>query len=318
MAQKPRRILLVKTSSLGDVVHNLPVASDIASALAAPIIDWVTEESLVALPRLHRAVGRVIPVALRRWRKTWWRLETRDEIRRFLAALREVEYDAVIDTQGLLKSAIVARAAHGRRYGLDWRSSREPLAPFYDVVLNVPRDQPAVERNRAVAAGALGYAAPTLADYGIVAEKHSRFVDARYAVLIHSTSASAKLWPEARWSALGQTLHARGLRALLPWGSAAERERSERLRRALPDSIVLPRLPLGDLTTVLADAEYVVGVDTGLTHLAGALGTRTVGIYTATDPGRTGLYGCARAVNLGGVGENPQAADVLRALESLE
>jgi heptosyltransferase-1 len=317
MPQKPRLILLVKTSSLGDVVHNLPVASDIAGALDAPVIDWVVEESFVALPGLHRAVRRVIPIALRRWRKTWWRLETRDEIRAFLAALRDVQYDAVIDTQGLLKSAIVTRAAHGRRYGLDWRSSREPLSAFYDVVLNVPRDQPAVERNRAVAATALGYAAPAHVDYGIAAEKHSRFVDARYAVLIHATSATSKLWPEARWSALGQALHARGVRALLPWGSAVEHERSERLRRAIPDSTVLPRLPLGDLTAVLADAEVVVGVDTGLTHLAGALGTRTAGIYTATDPRRTGLYGCARAVNLGGVGENPQPAEVLRALEGL-
>ncbi|MDB5865699.1 MAG: Lipopolysaccharide heptosyltransferase [Betaproteobacteria bacterium] len=317
MPENPRRILLVKTSSLGDVVHNLPVASDIASAFRAPVIDWVVEESFEALPRLHRAVGRVIPVALRRWRKAWWRRETRDEIREFLAALREAHYDAVIDTQGLFKSAIVTRAAHGRRYGLDWRSSREPLAAFYDVALNVPRNQAAVERNRILASLALGYAAPASIDYGIVAEKHSRFVDARYAVLIHSTSADAKLWPEERWRALGQTLHARGIRALLPWGSAAEHERGERLRRALPDSVVLPRLPLGDLTAVLADAEYVVGVDTGLTHLAGALGNRTVGLYTATDPRRTGLYGCARASNLGGVGKNPQPADVLSALEGL-
>ena len=312
-----RHILLVKTSSLGDVVHNFPVASDIAAALPGAAIDWVVEESFAALPRLHPAVRRVIPLALRRWRGAWWRADTRCEIREFAAALRSVRYDAVVDTQGLLKSAVVARAAHGTRYGLDWASSREPLRAFYDRTFRVPRGGPAVERNRDLAALALSYHKRSAIDYGIAAEAHSRLIPDPYAVLVHATSADSKLWPEERWVALGSRLRAHGVRALLPWGNDEERRRSERLSRSIADSMIMPRLPLGDVTSVLADAQCVVGVDTGLTHLAGALGTVTVGIYTATDPALTGLYGCARAANVGGCGEIPDAATVLREIERL-
>ena len=312
-----RQILLVKTSSLGDVVHNFPVASDIAAALPGAAIDWAVEESFAALPRLHPAVRRVIPLAVRRWRRSWWRSDTRREIGEFAAELRRVRYDAVIDTQGLLKSAVVARAAHGERHGLDWKSSREPLGVFYDRTYRVDRHRHAVERNRELAALALAYRRANGAEYGIAPESHSRFVPQRYAVLAHATSADAKLWPEARWIALGNRLRGLGVRALLPWGSPLERDRSERLARSLKDAHVLPRLPLGDLTAVLADAECVVGVDTGITHLAAALGTVTVGIYTATDPSLTGLYGCARAANVGGRGEMPAPEDVLREIERL-
>src|SRR5215207_9889416 len=117
-----RHILLVKTSSLGDVVHNFPVVSDIAAALPGARIDWVVEESFAGLPPLHPAVTRVVSIAVRRWRQAWWKRHTRREISAFVDALRAVRYDAIVDTQGLLKSAIVARAARGVRYGLDWAS----------------------------------------------------------------------------------------------------------------------------------------------------------------------------------------------------
>ena len=312
-----RSILLVKTSSLGDVVHNFPVVSDIAAALPGARIDWVVEEGFAGLPPLHPALNRVIPIAVRRWRQAWWKAETRREIRTFLEALRAVRYDAVVDTQGLLKSAIVARAAHGVRYGLDWSSSREPLGAFYDRTFRVPRGAPAVERNRTLAQLALSYKPRNGVDYGIAAETHSRIVRERYAVLVHATSADAKLWPESRWVALGNRLRAAGVRSLLPWGSDVERRRSERLGRSIDGAMIMPRLPLADVTSVLAAAHCVVGVDTGLTHLAGALGTVTVGVYTATDPRLTGLYGCARAANLGGPGQTPDVDDVTREVERL-
>ena len=312
------RILLVKTSSLGDVVHNFPVASDIASRVPGAAIDWVVEEGFACLPRLHRAVSRVIPLAIRRWRQSWWRSDTRREVSAFLDGLRETHYDAIIDTQGLFKSAIIARAAHGPRYGYDWASSREPLSFFYDRTFRVPRDAPAVERNRKLASLALSYAVPVEVDYGIAPEAHSRLVRERYAVLVHATSAEAKLWPDERWAAVGNRLRSAGARSLLPWGNAAEQRRSEKLSRSIEDAMVMPRRPLGDLTAVLCDAECVIGVDTGLTHLAGALGTVTVGIYTATEPALTGLYGCARAANLGGRGQTPDADEVLREVERLK
>lgn len=313
------RILLVKTSSLGDVVHNLPVASDIAAAVPDAQIDWAVEESFSAIPRLHPHVKRVVPVALRRWRRTWFRPSTWREIGQLREALRAARYDAVIDTQGLLKSALVAASAGGRRYGLDWASSREPLRPFYDCTFRVLRSAPAVERNRTLAARALRYTPLPAARFGIRASEAARprLATSRYAVLVHATSAREKLWPETHWIALGAALRERDLTCVLPWGSAAEGLRSVRLASRIADAVVPPQLKLAEVAALLGGASAVVGVDTGLTHLAGALGVPTVGIYTATDPALTGLYGCERATNVGGIGVVPAVEGVARELDRL-
>lgn len=314
-----KSILLVKTSSLGDVVHNLPVASDIRSAFPEAEIDWVAEEGFAAIPRLHPAVRRVLPVAMRRWRSRLWRRRTRDEIRAFLQQLRARGYDAVIDTQGLLKSALITRAAPGPRYGLDWKSAREPLTIFYDRTFGVPWGRHAVERNRSLAAQALGYSMKAGVDYGIraAALDFAWLRGERYVVLLHVTSAERKLWPEARWIELGAYFLRRAVRCVLPWGNAAERERSERLAAHLPDAIVPPALQLGDAAGLLAGARAVIGVDTGLTHLAAALGVPTIGVYCATDPVATGIYGSARAASLGGVRRAPSADEVVAALDKV-
>jgi heptosyltransferase I len=314
-----QRILLVKTSSLGDIVHNLPVVSDIVCAHPGAHIDWVVEERFAAIPALHPAVRRVIPVAVRRWRRSWLSRATRRELCLFLRELRTERYDAVIDTQGLLKSALIARAAHGRRYGLDWSSSREPLALFYDRTSRVPRAQPAVERNRALAALALGYSPSSAVRYGITttSRDHPWLKFSKYAVLVHATSAKDKLWPEDQWIALGTALAARSITSVLPWGTAPEHERSMRLAQAIRSSVVPPQLELDDMAGMLARAACVIGVDTGLTHLAGALDVATIGLYTTTDPARTGLYGCARAINLGGIKRTPSVNEVLLEMERL-
>lgn len=314
-----KSILLVKTSSLGDVVHNLPVADDIRSAYPDAEIDWVVEEGFAAIPPMHPAVRSVLPVAIRRWRSLLWRRQTRDEIRVFLRRLRARSYDAVIDTQGLLKSALIARAARGIRFGLDWQSAREPLALFYDRTFSVPWTLHAVERNRALAGQALGYLLPSL-NYGIRAApaRFSWLPAARYAVLLHASSAKRKLWPEARWIEVGKPFAQRGVCCVLPWGSAAERDRCDRLAARLSGAVVPPALPLDEAAGLLAGAQAVIGVDTGLTHLAAALGVPTVGVYCATDPAATGLYGCPRALNLGGIGKLPQAEEVIAALQTIE
>ena len=312
-----KKILLVKTSSLGDVVHNLPVASDIRAAAPAAEIDWVVEESFAAIPRLHPAVARVLPVAIRRWRSSFLDRAVRDEIRAFTRELKRESYDAVIDTQGLLKSAWVAWAARGTRHGLDFASAREPLSFFYDRTYTVPWTMHAVERNRALAAQALGYAMPLTVDYGISATpaKFAWLPDGRYAVLVHATSLPAKLWPEARWIELSMRLNERGMRSLLPWGNTAERLRAESIARPIPGAVVAPGLSLADVAAVLAGASAVAGVDTGLTHLAAALKVPTVGIYCATDPAATGLHDCARAVNLGAPAAPPSVDEVLIVLK---
>ena len=312
-------ILLVKTSSLGDVVHNLPVASDIRAAFPAAQIDWVVEEAFASIPSAHHAVRNVLPVAIRRWRRSPWRRSVPAEMRAFLHSLRRERYDAAIDTQGLLKSALITRAARGERYGLDWKSSREPLRLFYDRTFSVPWSQHAVQRNRSLAAQALQYTPAAPVDYGIraAAPQFSWLPRDRYAVLIHSTSATQKLWPEARWSELARYFASRDVVCVLPWGSSVERERSERLARTMPSAIVPPTLQLDEVMAVLGGAYAVVGVDTGLTHLAAALGAATVGIYCATDPTRTGVYGAARGVNVGSPGLMPEVTEVEQAFARL-
>ena len=316
------RILLIKTSSLGDIVHNLPVVSDIHAHVPDVQVDWVVEESFADIPRLHPGVARVIPVALRRWRKHLASKATLREFNAFRGTLRAQRYDAVIDTQGLIKSAVLARdarVARGGCVGLDWPSSREPLRIFYDRTFNVPWGQHAVARNRSLAAQALSYALRTSAQYGISAPAGSLpwLNAARYAVMLHATSADAKLWPEAHWAELHKLLFLNNISAVLPWGSAHEQMRSERLARMMPGAVVAPRMSINELAMLFSRAALVVGVDTGLNHLAAALSAPTVGIYCGTDPVATGIHGAARAVNLGGTGQTPAVGVVVAAAKAL-
>ena len=314
-----KRILIVKTSSLGDVVHNLPVASDIRRNFPDARIDWVVEEPYAPLVRLHSAVRRAIPVAFRRWRQRLLGTLTWREIGEFRRLLRTERYDAIIDTQGLLKSALIARAAKGRLHGFDAGTAREPFAArFYDVKHHVARSQHAVSRNRALGAAALGYRVEDPIDYGIAIPESVTPPVQPYAVLLHGSSRRDKLWAEAAWTQLGRALAARGLACVLPWGSDEERNRSERIAQGLDRRAEVPSLePLDRLAAMLGKAVAVVGVDTGLTHLAAALGRPVAAIYCGTDPSLTGVYGAPRAKNLGGPGASPTPEEALQALEAV-
>lgn len=315
-----RKILLVKTSSLGDVVHNLPVVSDIRRAYAGAVVDWVVEKSFAAIPALHPGVRSVIGCEIRRWRRAWLARETRNAWRAFLSELRAERYDTIVDTQGLLKSAVIARAARGRRVGLDWQSSREPLWLFYDAVHCIPWSLHAVERNRCLAAAALGYGVDGALEYGIRADKtHPAWLsDAPFAVFLHGTSHPRKCWPEANWIELGTYLKASGHAVVLPWGDDSEQARAKRLAGAIAGACVAPRLSIAELAGVIAGAQFVVGVDTGLTHLAAALGIPVVGIFGATDPRATGVHAPGQAINLGSVGGFPSTAEVIAALRGFD
>ncbi len=310
-------ILLIKTSSLGDVVHNLPVVSDILARFARARIDWVVEEAYVDIVAMHPGVRRIIPVALRRWRGNLLKPGHWRELGQFRRALAGMRYDCVLDTQGLIKSALLAQSASGTRHGYDKSSAREPLAAkFYDTVHSVPRDLHAVVRNRRLAASALGYALPDVLDYGIAPPSGAQPIAPHsYCVLLHATSRADKLWPEPSWVRLGQEFARRGCASVLPWGDAAERERSERIARDLPLAVVPAAQGIPSMAGLLAGARAVIGVDTGLTHLAAALGSPVVALYCGTRPGLTGVYAGPGAPvrNLGDTGVVPEVAEVLTA-----
>ncbi len=314
-------ILLIKTSSLGDVVHNLPVVSDIRARFPRARIDWVVEEAYCDIVGMHPGVHRVIPVALRRWRGNLLRPAHWREFGHFRRALSGMRYDCVIDTQGLIKSALLARAASGVRHGFAAASAREPLAAkFYDFVHVVPRDLHAVVRNRRLAALALGYEPPAALDYGIAAPAAGGpAVSGPYCVLLHATSRADKLWPEPAWVQIGGELARRGCALVLPWGDAVERVRSERIAHALPGASVPPALDIPALAGLLAGARVVIGVDTGLTHLAAALGRPVVALYCGSRPGLTGVYAGRDAPvrNLGDANALPSGAEVLAAADAL-
>jgi heptosyltransferase I len=314
-----RNILLIKTSSLGDVVHNLPVVSDIRARFPDARIDWVVEEAYQDIVCMHPGVHRAIPVALRRWRGNVLKPAHWREFAQYRHALSGVRYDCVIDTQGLIKSALLARAASGVRHGYAGASAREPLAAkFYDVAHVVARDLHAVLRNRRLAALALKYEVPATLNYGIAAPAGP--AEPRpYCVLLHATSRADKLWPETAWERLGAELARQGYGLILPWGDSAERARSERLARVLPAALVPQALGIPAMAGLLAGAQAVIGVDTGLTHLAAALGRPVVALYCGTHPGLTGVYTGqgARVRNLGERDSVPEVAEVLTALHQV-
>lgn len=312
------RILIVKTSSLGDVIHNLPVVSDIRRNFPDAGIDWVVEESFSSIPRLHPEVEAVVPVALRRWRKKIFSSLTWSEIGAFRHQVLAKHYDVVLDTQGLLKSALISAQARGRKCGYDADSAREPVAArFYEHRYHVSKTLHAVTRNRLLAAAALGYTADSPVDFGIVVPPHlSGILTSKpYVVLLTATSRDDKLWPEALWLELGRRLWDAGYVSILPGGSAPERERAARLAADLPGAMAAPPMALPELAGLLAGARGVVGVDTGLSHLAVALNVPTVAIYTATDPGLTGVFGGGYHKNLGGKSQLPGAQAVFDALQ---
>ena len=279
-------VLLVKMSSLGDIVHTLPAVQD--AVLHGVRFDWVVEEDYRAVPALARGVDNVVPVALRRWRRAPVRHAR--EIGTFHRRLRGRRYDLVLDAQGLLKSAAVTRWARGRDHaGFDAVGARERLATLgYRRRLRVPRGDHAIARTRRLFADALGYPAPgTAPAFGLPEPAPPRREDL---VLAHGATWRTKLWPEPFWVDMARRAAAAGLRPLLPW-LGDERGRARRIAAAVPEAAVCPPTDLPAVLDLMARARAVVGVDSGLAHLAAALGRPTVMVFGATDPARTGCQG---------------------------
>jgi heptosyltransferase-1 len=319
------RVLLVKTSSLGDVVHNLPLVTDIQRRMPGTVIDWVVEEGFADIPRLHPGVSRVIPVALRRWRKRIFSAATWREISAFRHHLHDEYYDIVLDSQGLIKSALIAKQAllaiKGRRIGYAAEAAREPLAArFYDTGFAIPKSAHAIERNRWLASAAFDYPVEQALDYGIRATPvQADWLPASpYVVLLTGTSRADKCWPESDWVALGRALDCT---LVLPAGSVEERARAERLAQQLPHAVVAPPLGIAALAGLLAGSQRVIGLDTGLTHLATALGKPTLAIFSGSDPELTGVLAATAsactAMNIGHHGKPPNLQEVIVAAQAL-
>jgi heptosyltransferase-1 len=327
------KILLVRVSSLGDVLHNLPVVADILRHHPAAQIDWVVEESYVSLVRLNPHVRKVIPIGLRRWRKNLRDAAVRAEVRGFFRDLRAERYDYVFDTQGLLKTGLIMALARvrpeGQKVGLangTEDSGYEGISRiFHTRSIPVALRTHAVARGRQVVADTLGYppdyVATTPPDFGMdfraaaAAPRPDWMPDGDYIVFFHGTARDAKRWAPEHWMRLGRALAPMPI--LLPWGSGREKEDAALLAAALPQARVLPRLSMMDAVELAQRARLAVGVDTGLTHIAAAAGTPTIELYTDSPRWKTEGNWSPRIVNLGDAGAPPGVDEVLAAATAL-
>jgi heptosyltransferase I len=313
------RALIIRPSSLGDIVHALPIVHDIRRHRPDIAVDWVAEEAFAPLLAMHRGVDRVIPVALRRWRRKILDRATWREAAAFRRALIRDRYDLVLDLQEQIKGALLAWLARGPVHGPDRASIREPAASLsYRRRYRIDPAQHLIDRCRQLAAAAFGYPLDGPPHFDLVAPPPVAAPETPYAVFVHVSSRADKLWPEAHWRALIAHFTQAGLAVLLPWGSSDEAERSSRLADGIAGAVVGARRELPEIAALLARAEVVCGVDTGLVHLAAALGTPTVALFVATDPT---LAGVARAGphcrDLGGTGIVPAPTEVIAAVGAL-
>ncbi len=309
------KLLIVKTSSMGDVVHAMPVVNDIRRHHPQAQIDWLVEAPFAAIPQMHPGVQRVLPMAWRKWRGQLTQRATWQAMGRLRGELRGGRYEGVLDLQGLLKSALWARQTGSPVLGYDKNSIREPAAAwFYQHKVAVPRPLQAVQRCRLLAAAHLGYLIDGPPDFGLRAPAATWTPRAAYAVLIPNASRREKLWPERQWIEVGKRLKERGWMPVVLWGRPEEQTLAERIAAGC-DGDVPPFLRVGETAAVLAGAHQVVGLDTGFTHLAAALGRPTLGIYCDHEPGLAGITGPGRVASIGGKGQVPGRNEVLALLE---
>lgn len=321
-------ILLVRVSSLGDVLHNLPMVADILRRHPDANVDWVVEEGYVSLVRLNPHVRKIIPFALRRWRKSLGDKATRAEIKAFFATLREQRYDYVFDTQGLLKTGIIMGAARigqgGQKVGLangSEGSGYEGISRLFHTK-SIPLDPRthAVARGRLVAGAALGYPVDVAPDFGLpgpdTANRPHWMPAEDYAVFFHGTAREAKKWPTASWINTANALAP--MPVLLAWGSPNEKREAEAIAAGAPNALVLPKLSMDQAIALARNAGLAIGVDTGLTHIAAAFVRPTIELYCDSPKWKTEGNWSPRIINLGDKNDPPQVAAVLAAVERLK
>ncbi len=290
------KVLIVKLTSMGDLIHVLPAVSDAVKQIPNIRFDWVADEAFADIPRMHQAVDEVIVTANRRWKKELWQSLKSGEFIRVWRNIRKKKYDIVIDAQSNLKSAVIMSFARGLRCGVDKDCTREKFAHVTcDKTFHIPLEQHAILRQRKLFAASLGYPVPeTSPDFGIDIEKLPALpitLPDSYLVFVHSTTWDTKHWPEGYWQQLIRMAASAGYHVVLPWGGVKEKERAERLASQSSQAIVLPRLSIPQLARVMCESKGAVCVDTGLGHLTAALNVPAVHLYGPTDPALIGATG---------------------------
>lgn len=315
------KLLVIKSSSMGDVVHALPVAVDIKEHFPDAALDWVVEESFRDIPDLSKDIDCTHITAFRRWQKAVFSRSTWAEIEKVRHEIANGGYDLVIDLQGLARTGLVAHWAKAPVAGFSFNTVREkPAALAYASGLRfaLPETMGAVHRYRALAGRALGYEPEGRPRFNLRSQVNSPVkVDGPYAAMAVNTSQDRKLWPEKNWIEVGKALAGAGLKTVFFWGSKVEHERVERLAASIPMAVVAPRLPLSAIAAVLEKASLVVGVDTGISHLGAAMGRPTAGIFVQTSLEKVPIVGDGRYVNIGGPGMMPTSAEVIQHCEAL-
>lgn len=316
------RVLLIKMSSMGDIIHTLPAVTDAAKAVSTIQFDWVVEEAFTEIPKWHKHVQQTIPIALRRWRKKAWQAVHSGEVKHFYKQLRAQQYDVVLDAQGSIKSAVVTRLSRGCRLGLDKYSVRESVAYLaYQQTFSVSREQHAIDRLRQLFAQALHYPLPeTRPDYGINKENLSQTkieLPKKYLVLIPNTSGATKRWSNHSWALLIDAVTRQGVHVFIPWGNENERKNANRLAGKQALAQVLPYLRLNEMAAVLVNAKAVVSVDTGLSHLSAGLETPTIVLYGPTNPSLIGTRGPSQCHINFAVNENSKQVSTTHLLKKI-
>ncbi|CCV08741.1 ADP-heptose:LPS heptosyl transferase I [Mesorhizobium metallidurans STM 2683] len=314
------KVLIVKTSSMGDVIHTFPAVEDARRNRPEISFDWCVEEAFAGIVALHPAIDTIHTVAIRRWRKNLLDREAWREAAGLRRALRAGRYDLVIDAQGLLKSALVAKQAAAPIAGFDRSSAREPKAAlFYDRRYPVPRELHAIERTRRLFGLALGYE-PDLSvlESGIQPPAGgSTFVGEKTAFLLHGTSREDKKWPVGDWIETARLLVEKGVTPVTTWSNQAEKVVAEAIAKAVPRTELVPKSPLAEIAAVIGRSTLVLGADTGLTHLASAFGLPTVAVFLATEPGLTGPRGPFSSTLMAPPGGRVAPAEVVAEAERL-
>ncbi|ARF86230.1 putative lipopolysaccharide heptosyltransferase [Burkholderia cenocepacia] len=317
-----KRILIVKVTSLGDVVETLPVVADLHRAFPGVSVDWAVDESCAEIVRWHPGVSTVLCAPLRRFKK----MRNAGDLKAISAsigALRAHRYDAVIDLHGVYKSAIIAALARaGRRVGYRTPDLGETGARFAYSHRFGPKPACDAWHGMRISAGeALGYAPEGIASYGIeppdVTLPPAVTEGAPFMLLFHATSNSDKKWPTGHWVELATRMMARGLRVLLPWGSSSEHRDAQEIAMQAPGAVVLPAMSLGELAATMSRAALVIGVDTGMVHLSHALRRPTVMIFVATSRAHFGIGGAPHALSIGESGAAPSVDDAMKAIDTV-